>query len=244
MVEESCPENKPAEDWDWDGLAAAFKEHFQRDLPAEAKELGEASMLVRELYAAAEQIYEAREQEVGVELIMRIVRFVYTKQIDDAWVEHLSNMEHLRDGIGLRGYGQRDPKNEYKKEGYDLFLNMMAKVSSTVLVQLFEVQIQRQDEIAALEAEAHARHHAELEQAIARHPGEETDDPVAALAQMQRIAAGEGPLPTAQVPARAAPRIGRNDPCPCGSGMKFKKCHGAILEEEGADDEPEEQPRA
>ena len=247
MVEESCPENKPAEDWDWTGIAAAFKEHFQQEFPAEARELGDPTMLVRELYARAEEIYLAREKEVGVELFMRIFRFIFTKQIDDAWVEHLSNMEHLRDGIGLRGYGQRDPKNEYKKEGYNLFLNMMAKVSSTVLVQLFEVQIQRQDEIAALEAQEHARHQAELEQAVARHPGEEADDPVAALAQMQRIAAGQGPTPSSPAPVRAAPRIGRNDPCPCGSGMKFKKCHGAILEEEGAsDDEPEEeeQPRA
>jgi preprotein translocase subunit SecA len=202
-------------------------------------------LLVRELYAHSEEIYLAREKEVGLELFMRVFRFIYTKQIDDAWVEHLSNMEHLRDGIGLRGYGQRDPKNEYKKEGYNLFLNMMAKVSSTVLVQLFEVQIQRQDQIAALEAEAHARHQAELEHAVARHPGEEADDPVAALAQLQRLAAGEGPAPSAPPVVRAAPRIGRNDPCPCGSGQKFKKCHGAMLEEDGAaDDEPEEQPRA
>jgi preprotein translocase subunit SecA len=243
MVEESCPENKPPEDWDWKGLAVAFKEHFQQDMPKEAHDLGDPGMLVRELYTTAEGIFTKREQEVGVELFLRIFRFVYTEQIDEAWVDHLSNMEHLRDGIGLRGYGQKDPKNEYKKEGYNLFLNMMAKVSSTVLVKLFEVQIQRQDEIAALEAEAEARHHAELEQAVARHPGEETDDQVAALAQMQRIASGQGPTP--QQPAKAAPRIGRNDPCPCGSGQKFKKCHGALLEEEGAEDEAEEeQPRA
>jgi preprotein translocase subunit SecA len=243
MVEESCPENKQVEDWDWKGLDAGFKEHFQHDLPKEAHELGDPGMLVRDLYKRAEEIYLAREKELGVELVLRIFRFVYTKQIDEAWVDHLSNMEHLRDGIGLRGYGQKDPKNEYKKEGYNLFLNMMAKVSSTVLVQLFEVQIQRQDEIAALEAEAHRRHEAELEQAIARHPGEDTDDQVAALAQMQRIAAGGGPTPS---PAKAAPRIGRNDSCPCGSGLKFKKCHGALLEEEGASDDEaeEEQPRA
>jgi preprotein translocase subunit SecA len=243
MIEESCPENKPAEDWDWKGIAAGFKEHFQHELPKEAHEMGDPGMLVRDLYERAEQIYAAREKEVGVELMLRIFRFVYTKQIDEAWVDHLSNMEHLRDGIGLRGYGQKDPKNEYKKEGYNLFLNMMAKVSSTVLVQLFEVQIQRQDEIAALEAEAHRRHEAELEQAIARHPGEDSDDQVAALAQMQRIAAGGGPSPA---PAKAAPRIGRNDTCPCGSGLKFKKCHGALLEEEGASDDEaeEEQPRA
>ncbi|HKY34748.1 MAG TPA: preprotein translocase subunit SecA [Polyangiaceae bacterium] len=243
MVEESCPENRPPEDWDWKGIAAAFKEHFQQALPQEVLELGDPGMLVRDLYKHAEEIFKKREQEVGVELFLRIFRFIYTEQIDEAWVDHLSNMEHLRDGIGLRGYGQRDPKNEYKKEGYNLFLNMMAKVSSTVLVKLFEVQIQRQDQIAALEAEAEARHHAELEQAIARHPGEETDDQVAALAQMQRIASGQGPAPQ---PARVAKAPGRNDPCPCGSGQKFKKCHGALLEGDGGgDDEPEEeQPRA
>jgi preprotein translocase subunit SecA len=244
IVEESCPENKPVEDWDWKGLAAGFKEHFQHELPKEAHELGDPGMLVRDLYKRAEEIYLAREKELGVELVLRIFRFVYTKQIDEAWVDHLSNMEHLRDGIGLRGYGQKDPKNEYKKEGYNLFLNMMAKVSSTVLVQLFEVQIQRENEIAALEAEAHRRHEAELEAAVARHPGEDADDQVAALAQMQRIAAGGGPSPAPA--AKAAPRIGRNDTCPCGSGLKFKKCHGALLEEEGAGDDEteEEQPRA
>jgi preprotein translocase subunit SecA len=243
MVEESCPQNKPPEDWDWNGISAAFKEHFQQELPKDMHELGDPSLLVRELYKRAETIYQERERELGVEIAMRLFRFVYTRQIDEAWVDHLSNMEHLRDGIGLRGYGQRDPKNEYKKEGYNLFLNMMAKVSSTVLVQLFEARVQRQDELAALEAEAHRRHEAELEQAVARHPGEETDDQVAALAQMQRIAAGQGPAPA---PVKAAPRIGRNDPCPCGSGMKFKKCHGALLEEEGASDDEaeEEQPRA
>jgi preprotein translocase subunit SecA len=243
MVEESCPPNKPAEDWDWKGIAAAFKEHFQKELPPAVHELGDAGLLVRELYTRAEEIFNEREQEVGVELNLRIFRLIFTKQIDDAWVDHLSNMEHLRDGIGLRGYGQRDPKNEYKKEGYNLFLNMMAKVSSTVLVQLFEVQIQRQEQVAALEAEQHARHQSELEHAVARHPGEETDDQVAALAQMQRIAAGQGPTPQ---PAARPKGPSRNDPCPCGSGMKFKKCHGALLEgDDAGDDEPEEeQPRA
>ncbi len=245
MVEESCPQNKPAEDWDWKGIADGFKEHFGQELPEHIHELGDQSALVRELYTRAEAAFEKREAEVGTELFLRIFRFVYTEQIDEAWVDHLSNMEHLRDGIGLRGYGQRDPKNEYKKEGYNLFLNMMAKVSSTVLIKLFEVQIQRQDQIAALEAEALERHHAELEQAVARHPGEDVDDQVAALAQMQRIAAGHGPAPAAAPQAKAGPRVGRNDPCPCGSGQKFKKCHGALLEEEGAaDDDEQEQPRA
>ena len=138
---------------------------------------------------------------------------------------------------GLRSYAQIDPKNEYKKEGYNLFLNMMANTSSNVLAKLFEVKVQRSDDIAAMEAAAEARHHHELEAAVARHPGEEdetTVDPQAALNRMREEAQGAA-LP----PPSAAPKIGRNDPCPCGSGKKFKKCHGAALEDEpDGEDQP------
>src|SRR5262249_21932037 len=109
--------------------------------------------------------------------------------------------------------------------------------SSNVLAKLFEVRVQRSDDIAAMEAEAEARHHHELEAAVARHPGEEeesTVDPQSALAKMREAAQSAPPRPAAS----AAPKIGRNDPCPCGSGKKFKKCHGAALEEEGEGDQP------
>jgi preprotein translocase subunit SecA len=148
-------------------------------------------------------------------------------------------MEHLRDGIGLRGYGQRDPKNEYKKEGYNLFLNMMAKVSGSVLAKLFEVQIHNQTEIAELEHEAEVRHQAELEAAVARHPGEPPPEaaPPPDLEQLRREAAAPSQRPT----VRQEPKIGRNDLCPCGSGQKFKKCHGALLDDD--DESPEQQPQ-
>jgi preprotein translocase subunit SecA len=168
---------------------------------------------------------------MGVDLALRVFRYLYLETIDEAWVDHLTNMEHLRDGIGLRGYGQRDPKNEYKKEGYSLFVNMMARVSSTVLTKFFNVQIQRPDEMSELEAAAEARHHADLDQAVAKHIGEEGDvSPEELLAQMRTIA--NGGTPSRPPPQRATARIGRNDPCPCGSGKKFKQCHGA------AEDEP------
>ena len=231
MVEESCPPNKQAEDWDWKSIHQGFREHFRVDPEKTIDEIGDADFLVRELYRFAEAAYVAKEKDLGPDLLLRALRHIYVESIDEAWVDHLSNMEHLRDGIGLRGYGQRDPKNEYKKEGYNLFLNMMAKISSTVLVKLFEVQAHRQEELAAIEAQAEARHRAELEAAVARHPGDSDPTPEAA------------PLPQqARRSAPPAPKIGRNDACPCGSGKKFKKCHGAILEEEGAaddDDEPE-----
>jgi preprotein translocase subunit SecA len=243
IVEECCPENKPPEDWDWKGVRAGFQEHFGVKLEGSVEELGEADAVVKRLYAEGERVYREREKEFGVEIALRIFRRFYTETIDEAWVEHLSNMEHLRDGIGLRGYGQRDPKNEYKKEGYNLFLNMMAKVSGSALVKFFESRIQRKEEVAAEEQEAERRYHDELAHAVARHPGE-ADDPVQALNQLRE--AQEAAQANVRRPAApAAPKIGRNDPCPCGSGKKFKKCHGAILEEEGAaDDDDEPQPRA
>ena len=240
VVEESCPQNKLPEDWDWPSIHDAFAEHFQTKLDNDVDALGDAEMLVRELFQRAEQVYLKKEKELGVDLVLRVFRHIYLETIDEAWVDHLSNMEHLRDGIGLRGYGQRDPKNEYKKEGYNLFLNMMAKVSGSVLAKLFEVQIHDQKEIAELEHEAEARHQAELEAAVARHIGE---GPVSAtpaspdLDQLreQAAAAAQRPRPT----VRQEPKVGRNDICPCGSGLKFKKCHGALLDE---DEEPP-QPR-
>jgi preprotein translocase subunit SecA len=235
IVEESCPENRPPEDWDWKSIHEGFREHFKVRIDQEIDQLGDAEMLVRKVYSAAAEAYDEKEKELGVDLALRVFRHIYLEAIDEAWVEHLSNMEHLRDGIGLRGYGQRDPKNEYKKEGYNLFLNMMAKISSVVLTRVFEVRIQRQEEIEAMEHAAEARHQAELDAAVARHPGNSQEPPplnpqpdVDLLAKMREAAASTPP------PARrSAPKgPGRNDLCPCGSGKKFKKCHGSEDEED------------
>jgi preprotein translocase subunit SecA len=239
IAEESCPSNRPPEDWDWRSVHDGFREHFKAKLDEGINEIGSIELLARNLYQYADQLYLKKERQLGVEMALRIFRHIYLEAIDEAWVDHLANMEHLRDGIGLRGYGHRDPKNEYKKEGYNLFLNMMAKVSGTVLTRFFEVHIQDQAEIEALETEAELRHQAELDAAVARHPGNGIAagvDPSAAtpedvLAQMREAAAA---MPAPRHPARAAPKIGRNDPCPCGSGKKFKQCHGRALD----DDEP------
>jgi len=241
IIEESCPENRPPEDWDWQGLRDGFLEHFKLKLTRDLEEFGDPDVLVRKLYQQAEELYVAREKDLGVDNAMRVFRYIYLEAIDQAWVDHLTNMEHLRDGIGLRGYGQKDPKNEYKKEGYNLFLNMMAKVSGAVLQRFFEAEIQRREDIEAIEAEAREEHQDLLQQAVAKH-AEASPEAIGDVLNEAR-----GGLPSTPPPARpsapAAPKIGRNDLCPCGSGQKFKKCHGAALEEEDASDE-EDQPRA
>ncbi len=233
MVEESCPQNKPPEDWDWGEIQKGFREHFKRPLDKKIEELGDVEMLARSVFDQGMAVYLEKEKRFGVANTMRFFRHFFLQEIDKEWVDHLTSMEHLRDGIGLRGYGQRDPKNEYKKEGYDMFLNMMANVSSSVLVKLMEFKPEGSRAIETLEAEAEERHQAELEAAVARHPGEDgvvpppTGGP--SLDELREDAANRPPPVT-----RAAPKIGRNDPCPCGSGKKFKQCHGSVLEDDQA----------
>jgi preprotein translocase subunit SecA len=114
-------------------------------------------------------------------------------------------MDHLRDGIGLRGYGQKDPKQEYKKEGFNLFVNMVARVSSNVITKLFSVQVRKAEDEEAIEAADAARHAEQLQRAVARHDEEPVQPPV--------------PEPE--------PMIASEQECPCGSGKPFMKCHGA-----------------
>ena len=153
-------------------------------------------------------------------------RHFYLEEIDKQWVEHLTDMEHLRDGIGLRGYGQRDPKQEYKKEGYDIFISMMATISSTVCSNLFKVRVQRErSEVERMERADAERRAAQQRAMQARHGSE----PLAAdeeAANATARAARPQPRVSVQPIRRDSPKIGRNDPCPCGSGLKFKNAMG------------------
>jgi preprotein translocase subunit SecA len=208
MVEESCPARKPPEDWDWGGIFEGVKELFGVELPDDQVELQDQELLAQDLYKRAEAAYEAREKELGLELALRVFRHVYLEELDRAWVDHLTDMDHLRDGIGLRGYGQKDPKQEYKKEGYNLFVTMVARVSSNIVGKLFSVTVRKQEEEAEIEAADLARHMAELTQAVATH-----DEAL--------------PVGAAQEPPRAEPAVKQEQECPCGSGKAFSKCHGA-----------------
>jgi preprotein translocase subunit SecA len=232
IVEECCPLNKPPEDWDWKGIRGGFLEHFATK-SSDVEHLHDPEQIAKALFAAAEKKFQEKEKEMGTELLLRVFRHFYLEEIDRQWVDHLTNMEHLRDGIGLRGYGQRDPKQEYKKEGYDVFMTMMAATISNVCTKLFKVQVRKENEIERIEREDAEKHAAQQRAMQMRHGSEpaagEEDAPA------PRPAARPQPRVTVQPVRRDGPKIGRNDPCPCGSGQKFKKCHGAALEEEGED---------
>jgi preprotein translocase subunit SecA len=227
IIEETCPANKPPEDWDWKAIRQGFFEHFGTK-PKDFEHLHVHEDLAHELYKQAEQAVCAKEKELGTELLLRVFRHFYLEEIDKQWVEHLTNMEHLRDGIGLRGYGQRDPKQEYKKEGFDIFVNMMASISSNTITKVFKVEVRRQ-EIEAIERADAARHAQQEAMMQLRHggevnPGAEEDEAPAPRPRPQP--------PQPVIRQRAAPKVDRNDDCPCGSGLKFRKCHGAALEDE------------
>ena len=233
IVEECCPENKKdqPEEWDWKGIKSGFVEHFGIKPSAEYEELHHRDDIAHKLYLSAEQAVFDKEKEFGLELLLRLFRHVYLQEIDKQWVEHLTNMEHLRDGIGLRGYGQKDPKQEYKKEGYNIFVGMMATTSSDVISDLFKYKAMKETEVERLEREDRARAETQARSMQLRHGGE-----IEGGGEEQAARPSAPPPRKPQVVApvrRETPKIGRNDLCPCGSGLKFKKCHGESL----ADDE-------
>ena len=237
IVEECCPASKPPEDWDYKGIKGGFLEHYAAK-PPEVDAIHDPEQMARALFEAAEKRLDEKEKETGTELLLRVFRHFYLEEIDRQWVDHLTNMEHLRDGIGLRGYGQRDPKQEYKKEGYDVFMTMMAATVSNVCTKLFKVQVQREKEIERIEREDAEKHAAQLRAMQMRHGSEPAGgEDEAAAAAASRAPRPPQPRVAVQPVRRDGPKVGRNDPCPCGSGQKFKKCHGAALEDEDSGDD-------
>jgi preprotein translocase subunit SecA len=262
MVGQGCPPGKHFEDWDLDGLAKAFKETFGIEATGLEK-LVDVNEVAEKLYADAEGVLKKREHEVGELIYLRVFRNFFLQEIDNQWLEHLQGMEGLRDGIGLRGYGQRDPKKEYQKEGFELFLELMQTIKASVVQKMFHFVIEREDEVERLEAERRRRVEARQQRMSASHAAaqnptaEATGDDAAAKADTQaaqvpsrrarrRMAAlgqqppeaAAAPLPKPQTVKRDKPKLGRNDPCWCGSQKKYKNCHLRSDEETQANIEP------
>src|SRR4029079_8914539 len=216
IVDDSCPPNAHAEDWDLDALRVATKERFNFEPSIDESKLMERETLVEALWADVEKVIEAREAELSLPGLLFYARRFYLSEIDERWIDHLKSMEALREGIGLRGYGQKDPKQEYKKEGFVIFGEMMGSIGRNVCEKLFHMQVQR-DESATQQPAAQQQR--KPRRVIESGGGAEP-----------RAASGNGgqPQDEGKTVRRDQPKVGRNDPCPCGSGKKYKKCHGAV----------------
>ena len=207
-----CPPEQYPEEWDVKGLTEVMQSQFGLDITQGKHDGGDSlrdvgrDALLEDLRAHVRDAYAKKEQELGPELMRFLEKTFMLQVIDHHWKDHLLAMDHLRDGIGLRGYGQKDPLIEYKREGFDLFAGMMDRVKSDTLDRLFHVQ-------------------------AVRHEGEQPSPPPQPIISHSQpkltLNRGDEPI-AAHTPAqRTENKVGRNDPCPCGSGKKYKKCHGA-----------------
>ncbi|MFP2902061.1 preprotein translocase subunit SecA [Corallococcus sp. 4LFB] len=205
---------RSSDTWDIASLSNMVKESLNLEMTFEG--VGNRDELQEQIYGAAEKVFTAREQEFG-EDFMRFLQYRYLATIDQLWKDHLLAMDHLRQGIGLRGYGQKDPKQEYKKEGYTGFMQMLDAIKTQFVSQMMRVQ--------ARSASSAAEETARIQRQLAQQQKKAVEGRADAEGKIEEATA----TPVAQREAAAAPArtVGRNDPCPCGSGRKYKKCHGA-----------------
>ncbi|MBI5170381.1 MAG: preprotein translocase subunit SecA [Candidatus Eisenbacteria bacterium] len=233
-VERYTPEKVHRDEWNLRGLADEMG--YLLMTPVTPEELADSSMegVQEKALAVAERAYRGREAEFSPELCRDLERHLYLFTVDERWREHLHELDHLKGGIGLRAYGQKDPLIEYKKEAFGLFETMMAEVREEFVQRFFRVQLQPAAAQQVIEQAPEAP-----TQTIESHA---TADTFAAAAAVQAVEQGEVPPPQAapqpqrpvQPVVRSGPRVGRNDPCWCGSGKKYKKCHMAADEGTGA----------
>ena len=207
-----CPPDQYPEEWDVKGLTEVIHSQFGLDINHGKDDGGDAlrdvgrDALLEDLRSLARDGYAKKEQELGPELMRFLEKTFMLQVIDHHWKDHLLGMDHLRDGIGLRGYGQKDPLIEYKREGFDLFAGMMERIKSDTLDRMFHVQAVRQE---------------------GEQPGHPPQSIPSRPQPRMTLNRGEEPVAAPAPAQRTENKVGRNDPCPCGSGKKYKKCHGA-----------------
>jgi preprotein translocase subunit SecA len=231
LVQQYVPENSVDEQWDLAGLERVLADEYgiTADLQAYAHSAEDidATAIARHAQELATKYFSDREQEVGPEMMRALEKHVMLNVLDQNWKEHLARMDYLRQGIHLRGFAQKQPKQEFKRESFQLFSEMLEKFKREVTTILARVRVRSDDEIARMEAEERRLAEAQAKQMQFQHP----DHPVLqAAGPIDDEAAGAGGSVVAPQPImREGPKIGRNDPCPCGSGKKYKQCHGQLV---------------
>jgi preprotein translocase subunit SecA len=226
LVARFVPPNSVDEQWDLQGLEQELAVESGVPLPVtrwpvETEEL-DAEAISRRVQEAMTAHFDEKEAQLGPETMRSLEKHIMLTVLDKSWKEHLASMDYLRQGIHLRGYAQKQPKQEYKKEAFELFSDMLEKVKREVVTILARVRIRSEEEVAALEAEERRLAAAREQQLQFQHQeaGGYSADEEAAVVEAAQL--GFSPV------TRDGPKVGRNDPCPCGSGKKFKHCHGQL----------------
>jgi len=211
------------EQWDIQGLETHLKAEFDIELPIQQwldseDKLYEETLRER-ILGAVQQAYEDKEQQAGPQAIRMFEKQVMLQILDNLWKEHLATMDHLRQGIHLRGYGQKNPKQEYKRESFGLFQELLNNIKKETIRVLSHVKVRQEDEVREMEEQRRAAAQAQAQTAQYEH----------AEAESMSGEAEEAPAAEEAQPfTREEPKVGRNEPCPCGSGKKYKHCHGKL----------------
>ncbi len=209
FVEKYAPKDKSPDEWDTEGLRIAVGNQFGFDVAAAGVDLKDSTYvdLVEKLGTNVRGVYDEKERRIGPEFMRFHERMIMLQVLDAQWKDHLYALDHLKEGIGLRGYGQRDPLIEYKKESFTMFEDLNARREEESVRYLYRFEPISQEELDARERAAEeARRRAQRQQNLVYSGGDGSAAPAA---------------------KRPAAKVGRNDPCPCGSGKKYKKCHGS-----------------
>lgn len=220
-IDQYIPPQSIEEMWDVPGLQEHLKSEYDLDLAIQTW-LDEDDKLYEEalrekILAEAIAVYKQKEEAVGETVLRNFEKSVMLQSLDGLWKEHLAAMDHLRQGIHLRGYAQKNPKQEYKRESFELFEGLLDTLKSDVIQILSKVRVQQPEQVEQAEAQRQAQAEAAARMAQAQHQQAEN-----------QLADGEEETAQGQQPVRNQQKVGRNEPCPCGSGKKYKQCCGKI----------------
>jgi preprotein translocase subunit SecA len=238
ILSKYSPETSAAKEWDMAAVAKELQTEFHIDFDVAKLNAGETAVagMIEPIHDQVMAAYNSKREKVGEELMKRIEAYVYLQIIDQSWKEHLRSMETLQDSVRLRGYGQRDPLQEYKKEAFKMFESLMVRIEDETVLALIRMpppEIQYEDAPQVAEPDesqlnfVHPDAHAPTANAQG-NTGEEDGDGMIYHGSRDTSAAR-----SAETVRRDQEKIGRNDPCPCGSGQKYKKCHGRLSGETG-----------
>ncbi|KAB0322057.1 preprotein translocase subunit SecA [Vibrio diabolicus] len=222
VIDEYIPPQSLEDMWDVEGLQERLKADFDLDAPVkqwleEDDKLYEEALREKIINLAVE-VYKEKEEVVGAQVLRNFEKSVMLQTLDTLWKEHLAAMDHLRQGIHLRGYAQKNPKQEYKRESFELFEGLLEALKTDVITVLSRVRVQQQEEVERMEEQRRAQAEEAARRAQAQH----------AAAQNPLSEGEESEEGSNQPMVRDERKVGRNEPCPCGSGKKYKQCHGKI----------------
>jgi preprotein translocase subunit SecA len=250
VIDPFVPRESVEDEWDLDGLREAIQREFQVDVDPKAwleadHDIAEAGLRER-VVAAVEEAYQQKVQQVGAPVMRHLEKAVMLQELDRHWREHLAAMDYLRQGIHLRAYAQKNPKQEYKREAFELFSALLDRIKHDTISLLSRLQVRNEAEIEAQERERERQmaarklqmQHAAPPSVISGDAAPVGPEAAAAAASAPPMGTGgpfaAGPIgaPDAVAPVvREGRKVGRNEPCPCGSGKKYKHCHGQLAKE-------------